>query len=394
MTIPPPVPDAMRPDPDWDAEHRLAEPPDLHLVDPQADEDRWQSLLADNQGDDRGDDHDDEPGDERREDAHPRLIPGGVFLRSVSDTPEPIWGDGAEVLASRGEPCLITGPIGAGKTSVTSGIVRGSLGLATSFLGYPITESRRVLYLACDRPKQIARNLRRSIDPDTPHLDERLIFWAGPPPRDIARNPELLLSICRSAELRDGDRLIVDGLKDIAAKISDEETGFGLNNAFQRVVREGIDTFANHHQRKAQGGKSAGKPKSLDDVYGSTWVTAGAGTVLLLWADKPGSSFVTIETLKPAGEHVGPLTIRHDLDTGLMTPVDNIAPEDVLKAAPGWHALPRICLEMGVDGEDRNGRERVRRRLHRLVSDGLVESRKVPNENGGKDTEHFLWVRR
>lgn len=49
MTVPPPVPDAMRPDPDWDAEHRIAEPPDLHLVDPQADEDRWQSLPADDQ---------------------------------------------------------------------------------------------------------------------------------------------------------------------------------------------------------------------------------------------------------------------------------------------------------------------------------------------------------
>jgi hypothetical protein len=38
----------------------------------------------------------------------------------------------------------------------------------------------------------------------------------------------------------------------------------------QSLVAESIEVAVNHHQRKSQAG--GGKPRNLEDVYGSTWL--------------------------------------------------------------------------------------------------------------------------
>ena len=109
-------------------------------------------------------------------------------------------------------------------------------------------------------------------------LDDRLVVWEGPPPSDLARHTGLMLDLCRKA---DADTLIVDSLKDAAVGLTDDEVGSGYNRARQTVIAAGVEVVELHHQRKAVNGAKAEHP-TLDDLYGSTWLTSGAGSVLLL----------------------------------------------------------------------------------------------------------------
>lgn len=77
----------------------------------------------------------------------------------------------------------------------------------------------------------------------------------------------------------------MDALKDTQVELAEEEGGMAIASAMQRCVSEGVEVLANHHHRKSQQGGSA--PKYLDDVYGSAWITAGAGSLITLWG-KPG----------------------------------------------------------------------------------------------------------
>lgn len=320
-----------------------------------------------------------------------RFAPGGSFILDAPTNPEPVWGQGNDVLWSRGESCILTGGIGAGKTTLSSLLVRARLGITSEVLGYPVTPARKVLYLACDRPRQIARNLRRTFRPShRDMLNQRLHFWPGPPPQDLARHPDTLRRMADTLDLGEGDCIVIDGLKDVALKLTDDEVGAGLNRAMQMCLRDGIDVLANHHQRKAQAGAGAGKPKSLADVYGSTWLTAGAGTVVLLWADSPGAAYIELSTLKAAAEPVGPLTILHDLDSGSMRLADELTVESVLRDSGQWASVPELCRVLGAD--DRNGTEKVRRRCQRLVTNEQVEVADRHRPEGGKPERLYRWL--
>ena len=90
--------------------------------------------------------------------------------------------------------------------------------------------------------------------------------------------------------------------------------GGNVNRAVQYVVVEGIEVVGLHHQRKGQGGA---KPNGLEDVYGSTWLTAGMGSVVLLWG-AAGDPNVELRHLKQPVAEVGPLRIEHDQLTGMQ----------------------------------------------------------------------------
>lgn len=246
-------------------------------------------------------------------DMHDRFIAGGAFILDQPAGIPALWGEGDDVLWAAGEALWIVGPSGVGKTTITGQLVRGRLGLADSVLGRPVeTDDRRVLYLAMDRPRQVARAMRRNFGEDHRQvLDDRLVVWPGPPPADLARRPELLLYL---ANLAGAGTVVIDSVKDAAVGLCDDEVGAGFNRAVQGALAAGIEVLAQHHQRKGQGNE----PKSLADVYGSTWLTAGAGSVILLWG-APGDLLVELRHLKQPGAEVGPLKIEHDHTTGTST---------------------------------------------------------------------------
>src|SRR5439155_7318998 len=111
------------------------------------------------------------------------------------------------------------------------------VGLLDDVLGLPVVNTGgRVLYLACDRAAQIRRVFRRLADHlgvDRAVLDDRIVFWSGPPPYDFAKHPDTLTNVCIDVG---ADAVWIDSLKDVAIGLVDDEVGSGLNRALQTAV--------------------------------------------------------------------------------------------------------------------------------------------------------------
>jgi hypothetical protein len=168
--------------------------------------------------------------------------------------------------------------------------------------------------------------------------------------------------------------VIMDSLKDLAVGLAEDAVGAAVNQAAQEVVAEGVEFAVCHHQRKSQDGR---KPKSLDDVYGSVWITAGAGSVVLLWG-QPGDAYVELTHLKQPAAEVGPMELCHDHERGVTTiptPVDLV---DLARhGIEVKDAARKLC---STDSPDKNQIERTRRKLERLTVDGKLDR----HDPGGK----------
>jgi hypothetical protein len=297
-----------------------------------------------------------------------RMIPGGSFILDAPDHVPALWGAGDQVLWAEGESLVLAGGNGVGKTTVAGQLVRGRI-LREDFLGFPVAKGERVLYLAMDRPRQIARALRRTLC-DIPReiLDERLVFWPGPPVADIAKHPETLKGY---ADLAEADTIVVDSLKDAAIGLTDDEVGAGYNRARQIAIAAGIEVLELHHLVKR--GVNGARPTALADLYGSVWLTAGAGSVVLLSGD-PGDPIVDFIHLKTPAAEVGPWKLIHDHDTGRsqvwhstdLVMMAKVNGDDGITAKDAARAL------FSVDHPKAAEVEKARRRLDALVKAGSL----------------------
>lgn len=315
-----------------------------------------------------------------------RFVAGDAFILDTPDTTVSVWGEGHEVLWADGEALMLNGPAGVGKSTLAGQLVRARLGLQDRVLGWPVTPSAsRVLYLAMDRPPQIARaNRRLYTEADRAALAERLIVWRGPPPYDLAKRPQTLTEMAVEAG---ADTIVVDSLKDAAVGLSDDETAAGYNRARQQALADGFQVIELHHQRKTVSGKGATAPNTLDDVYGSTWLTAGAGSVLLLWG-APGDMIVEMRHLKQPDDTVGPLRVIHDHATGtsqIYHSTDLLA----LAVANRGRLTAKLAAKALCEKDDPtpNEVEKARRRLDRLVEQGLLTVTQQGSRGGSDRTE-------
>lgn len=308
-----------------------------------------------------------------------RIANGAQFILDIAPGIPAIWGDTTgKVLWAKGEALILVGPPGVGKTTLGAQVVWARLGLDDQVLGYDVTTTAgRVLYLACDRPRQIARALARLATPeDADTLTDRLVVWQGPPPSDLGEDPGALHRLARQHGC---DTVIIDSLKDVAVNLNDDKVGANLNRAMQTCLAEGVDVIAYHHQRKAQG---QAKPKHLEDVYGSTWITAGAGSVVLLWG-QAGDLVVELTHLKQPANDVGPLQVIHDHDTGRSALHGGFDPL-VYMAHVGGHGATTtdFARQMFATFDvTENQTQKARRELRRLVNAGLVH--RVEGHVGG-----------
>lgn len=312
-------------------------------------------------------------------------ITGAAFVLDEPPGVPVVWGAHDEVLWSQGEPLVLCGPAGVGKTTLAGQLVLARMGLREHLLGLPVAHDERpVLYLAGDRPPQVARSFRRMLtEDDREVLDRRLLVWRGPLPADLGRRPEVLAEV--AGELGVGT-VVLDSLKDYGARLSEDEAGQGVNAALQAACRAGIEVLALHHQRKAQQG--AGPPRRLADVYGSTWLTAGAGSVLGLWGEA-GDAIVEMTHLKSPAETVGPWRLLHDHQAGATEVVDAVDLLDVVRVSNGITATGAAGALFGADPTD-NQVEKARRRLAKLVAAGLAH--KVVTGSGPTATARFYPV--
>lgn len=316
---------------------------------------------------------------------NPRVIKGGTFLLDVPDLPPAIWGKGEDILWARGEALLIAGPQGTGKTTLAGQLLRAALGLGSrNLLGLDVTPNiRRGLYLAMDRPKQTQRTLGRMFhEEERDFLDELLTFWVGPPPADIAANPETLVNLAHD---HDADMVFVDSLKDAAVGLAKDEVGAGYNRARQLALAEGIEIVELHHMVKnSPDGKA---PRHLKDIFGSVWITAGVGSVLLLWGEA-GDPVVEVHHLKQPMNEVGPLFINHNRETG-GTDLWHDPDSDVVAIARargrgGIDAKAAAKALYSTENPTRAQTEKARRKLAEYAERGLLVRVAGGGQEGGR----------
>lgn len=305
----------------------------------------------------------------------PQMVDGATFILNAPEQPPAVWGYGDEVIWAEGESLMIVGPPGVGKTTLCGQVVRGRLTGTDPVLGYGVTRtSSKVLYLAMDRPAQIARSLRRHFgETDREMLAERLVVWKGPPPSDVAKNTTVLVSLVK---LAGADTLVIDSVKDAAIGLSNDEVGAAYNQARQHVLAAGAQVLELHHLVKR--GPNGAKPTQLADVYGSTWITSGAGSVLLIWG-QAGDPIVELSHLKQPVNDVGPMMLEHDHGAG-QTHVwhgdggEHMPLELLLKANQrnGLTAAQAAAHVFSTDSPDPKQNRRAKRKLNELVAKGLA----------------------
>lgn len=298
------------------------------------------------------------------------LQPAGTFLRALPERPEPVWGRGDSVLWSAGEALMLAGGPGLGKTTLAGQLVRARIGWQPTVLDLPVAEGRHVLYLMMDRPQQIARRLLQQFGTaELDLLDKRLTLGVGPPPQDLARFPDLLPELCARAG---ADTVVVDSLKDAAIGLTEDEVAAGYNRARQLAITAGVQVLELHHLVKRGGDGKA--PTTLADVYGSAWLTAGAGSVLLLTGDA-GDPIIKASHLKQPLEPWGPAELSHDHTRGTTTVHHRVDLLQLLAITTSQTARSAACQLFATDKPKAAELEKARRRLEQLVRGGQAVKR-------------------
>lgn len=249
-------------------------------------------------------------------------VDGWSFIHDLPAETPAVWGAGQQILWAEGEGTLIAGPEGVGKTTLAQQLVLGLCGYRRDLLGLPVKPlDGPVLYLALDRPRQIARSMARMVKDGQNYdgLAERLMVWQGPLPFDLIEDPRKLVDWAMTEFPAVPAAIVVDSYKDLASDLSAEATGWAINHAMQECLAEKIEWIGLHHQRKAQDKNR--KPNALADVYGSRWLTAGTGSVVALWGEA-GDATVEVRHLKQPAGKIGPLAVAHDHACGNTTVLD------------------------------------------------------------------------
>lgn len=305
-----------------------------------------------------------------RGDRRVRVHRGDEFVLDLPPLPPILWGLDGQTLWIEGEALLLVGGDGVGKSTIGQQLVCALIGLRKGFLGYPVKPfpTGRVLYLAMDRPAQIGRSFARMVaETDRDALHDRLAFWSGPLPIDPLSHPTALADWIAETFGDDIVAVVADSYKDLVPGISEDKPGSQLNLAMQEVLARGIQWIGLHHQRKPASDRTG--DYTLADVYGSRWLTAGAGSVFMILGDA-GDSTVELRHVKQPMEVVGPLLVTHDHARGVSTRrTAHATVSGVLMTSEGQRFTVNELCEEVYGGVDVRLRKRVERELRRLDAD-------------------------
>ncbi|MGN7187255.1 AAA family ATPase [Microbacterium enclense] len=321
-----------------------------------------------------------------------RVMTGDTFALDIPTEVPTLIGRGDQVLAMQDEATLFVGGDGVGKSSLVQLVVLARIGLRPDFLGYPTVPAEgRVLYLAMDRPGQIRRSFARMVsEADRATLSERLVFWQGPLPIDPLGSPQNLADWIRDEFGGDVSDVVADSYKDLAPGLAEDKPGAQLNLAMQEVLARGMQWFGIHHQRKPAADRS--HDYNLADVYGSRWLTAGAGSVFMVLGEA-GDSTVELRHVKQPLSVVGPLLIQHDHQRGSsQRAVERVSVAGALMELQDQRLTVREIAERVYGTYDERSRKRIERELKRLSQDpenGLFSE--AGKKGGATGTTPTVW---
>jgi replicative DNA helicase len=200
-----------------------------------------------------------------------RSTSGDNFILGPDEEIDCLWGHGETILWAAGEPLLICGPDGCGKTTIAQQLALARMGLGNNVLGYPVEKTdKRLVYLAADRPRQAKRSWKRMVEHEEAEFlrDHLTVISGGVALPDIP-------AIC--ADL-DAGTVVIDTLSAVApGDLSTDQVGLDIYHALQSLVAASVEVLVLHHPRK-QGEHRRG----LEEVHGSRWITAPCGSILLL----------------------------------------------------------------------------------------------------------------
>jgi hypothetical protein len=259
-----------------------------------------------------------------------REILGGMsepmnVLDFVAAGPDPtktcIWGNpvpGGTMAWAENQGIIVAGPPGTGKSTIALQVVLRRVGiLGGEVLGMPVAvEKEPFVYLALDRADQIRQSIRRMVDPDTDReAVERLLMIDNLPPTVDLRQVETFIGWLQALGAKG---VALDSAKDLGFDLNDSSEGQAFNFLVQATLRAGIQIFVTHHSRKVPRGDK--KPLTLNDLHGSQWVAAGAGSVLML-DGVAGPEPKKLFHVKPLTVPMPSLMLELDHDTGEVSHV-------------------------------------------------------------------------
>ena len=162
--------------------------------------------------------------------------------------------------------------------------------------------------------------------------------------------------------------------------------GPDTTRARQNACAAGVQVLEHHHLRKALTRIEAEHP-AIDGVYGSTWITSGAGSVVLL-KRQTGEAIVSFHHIKQPASEVGPFKIIHDHDTGRSTwhSVDLV----ILAKQPG--GLTAVAAAMAIFETDKptaNEKDKARRRLDKLTGHSFL---KITQQGDAATNKPKIWA--
>jgi AAA domain len=308
-------------------------------------------------------------------------IDGATFILDTPQKIPAVWGRGHEVLWAEGESLMIASGLGLGKTTLAGLLVRARL-FGGDVLGWPLLATGEpILYLALDRPRQIARSMRRQFTEEQRRmLAKRLIIWDRPLEYDLTKRPEHL------AELADrfgAKTVFLDSLKDAAIGLSDDEVGAAYNRARSLLIASGVELCEQHHLVKNPKG-------SVDDAYGSRWLTAGCGSLILL-SGQPGDPFVGFRHARCPASEVGLYQLLSFHDTGDITVPSSVDLIQMARIAEGGLTAKDAAKALfDKQNPDRNDIEKARRKLNKEIEKGTLRCEEG-QRGGGEERAGTVW---
>lgn len=254
---------------------------------------------------------------------------GDAFMFGEVSEYVPIWGDVETLLWAETGGLMIASDQGLGKSLTAQQVIAGRLGVGPAeLLGLPIATlnpARSVVYLALDRPNQIARSMARlfSDERDREVARTRLRVWTKPVPIDILGDPYAFADWLQDTFGNDIGDLVIDSVKDLTpANLSNGEVGQALDMAWKECRARGMSTLILHHERKTGNEESrANRMPSLDNIYGSVWLTSGMDSIMHIQG-KQGENVVTYSHLKQIRAALHPVTAMHDQEHGRTEVLD------------------------------------------------------------------------